>query len=234
MSRSMTQLQRQLRSALADQVKNSRLWAAPRDLNNRFRHGPQAPAYAEAIVVPTAECVAHTSELPGPGYSGSIYSGPWPFPDMPVFGLTSIRFCLRHWGDGLSWEATGAYAYAERRIREKGSINGCRHMHEVVARYRRLDAIFNTVRRDRRLRRISELQDGRLRAHGDIHMHIGPDGEPVFGGFGCHRLAMAMVLELPSIPAQVGCVHIDGLKHLARYRRAEQARVDSLGRSFTH
>lgn len=63
-----------------------------------------------------------------------------------------------------------------------------------------------------------ELFPGQNRELGGIEIHIGPEGEPIFGDSGNHRLAMALVLGLPRIPAMLGFVHEDGFGRLADYR----------------
>ena len=207
---------------IASKIKNNRLWAHQRDVRNRLRYGLDAPRYAEPINIPTRWCVQHAPELPGPGLSGAVLSHGWPYRYQDVLAVANVRFCVEHWGRGLTWEATGAFERMQRLMEKKGSIDGCQTMDDVRRRYAVLDEVFDVVRREGRLRRTREMKSGTLRARGDLYFHIGPDGEPVFGGYGCHRLAMAIVLDLPTVPAQLGCVHELGIQHLALYRTSEE------------
>ena len=119
------------------------------------------------------------------------------------------------WEGGASWEETEAYDQMLRLITQTGkSVDGCRSLDEVVRRYERLDAVFEQVREDRRLRSRSELPlpDRGFREVGGVYVHLGRSGQPIFGGGGFHRLAIARVLELPEIPAQLGVVHEELLR----------------------
>ncbi len=48
---------------------------------------------------------------------------------------------------------------------------------------------------------------------GGVYIHIGRNGNPIFGGnAGNHRLAIALLLNLKCIPALLGVVHLDAVK----------------------
>jgi len=209
---------RKMRIVVASKVKNSHAWSCSGDILNRCRYGRLAPRYAEPIVVAVSEEMRHVADLPGPGRSGAVQGGDWYKRSVPVTHIENVRFCLLRWRFGYAWEDTGAFERMERLIAEKGSMEGCQNMREARARYERLDEIFEQVKREGRLRRVRELGERRIRARGDACFHIGPGGEPFFAGFGCHRLGMALALGFSEIPAQVGCVHPDGLAAFQRVR----------------
>lgn len=137
----------------------------------------------------------------------------------PLSHNIKLEACRRHWSEGVAWEATGVYESFFDCIREGRQKDECASREDVLARYARLDVVFAEVKAERRLRSQMELFPDQDRELGGIEIHIGPDGEPIFGDSGNHRLAMALVLGLPRIPAMLGFVHEDGLDHLARYRR---------------
>lgn len=192
-----------------------------RDKHNIETFGPAAPQYAERIFIAPLSCVRTISLARS--QSGRVWS--WVAESggviQPTRQVKKIAFCLRHWGDGESWEQTGAFDHMERLIQERGIADGCRTMPEIMERYRRLDAIFETVRREGRLRSMSELNPNAFREEGGVYVHLGPDGEPIFGGGGYHRFAMALVLELKRIPAQIGCVDPSSSRFMVRLRSSD-------------
>jgi hypothetical protein len=122
--------------------------------------------------------------------------------------MGKVAACMARWGEGRSWEEAGAYARSLRAIAKKGSLDGCRTLDDVVQRYLKLDEVFARVSNEGRLRTRAELEGpAAFRELGGIFINIDRDGRPVAGGGGWHRLAIARILHLPVIPAQVGLVH---------------------------
>jgi uncharacterized ParB-like nuclease family protein len=51
------------------------------------------------------------------------------------------------------------------------------------------------------------------RERGGILVHVDREGRPVYNGWsGCHRLAIARHLALPTVPVSVGVVHADAVR----------------------
>lgn len=145
----------------------------------------------------------------------------------PLQHNIKLEACRRHWSEGLPWDATGVYESFFESIREGQQKDECTSREDVLDRYARLDIIFAQVKAERRLRSQIELFPWQERELGGIEIHIGPDGEPIFGGSGNHRFAMSLVLGLPKIPAMLGFVHEGGFNWLARYRHEWGAGVTS-------
>ncbi len=190
--------------------KPSRLWylrrSVWRDARNLTRYGLQAPRWSQLIWVDPLSCTSFTSSY-NRGYTGQVVGGDWDIETLPLVEEPKIRACREHWVDGLSWEATGIIDVIVAEIERRGSKDGCRSLDDVVERYRRLDAMFEKVGHENRLKRRQEIDPNSFRERGGVYFHIGRDNTPVFGGGGCHRLAMAQILELPAIPGQLGVVH---------------------------
>ena len=84
----------------------------------------------------------------------------------------------------------------------------CTDFNDVVSRYARLDELFSYLQGGGKFRTRKELYGSRtFREQGGVYIHIDREGNPVFGGGGCHRLALAKILQLDIIPAQLGIVH---------------------------
>jgi hypothetical protein len=202
--------------------------AVVRDGVNRLKFGPDAPRYGERIYIKANRCLYH---LPSSALEANFHrrlrqsSGKvvhcWPESDLTlVHEHQKIRFCLDHWLSGLDWEQTGAFEYMMGRIQEspEGHFDGCKSLNDVKARYQRLDDLFKSLEGGGPFLSMEQLLPGNFREVGGVLFHLGPDGEPVFGGGGAHRFAMAIAKKL-TIPAQLGLVHRAALDRLTEYRQ---------------
>lgn len=183
-----------------------------RDLTNAIRFGRGAPKYAERIYVDPKRCVRAASLRRDD--SGLVEH--WlPRIRADIINsteLTKVKCCLDHWGGGVPWSRTGIYEEMERLIAERGVADGCANFEDVVRRYETLDLIFETVRKEGRLRTVAEVGSRAFREFGGILIHLGQGDEIFFGRGGAHRFAMALVLGLDHIPAQLGCVDPSALE----------------------
>lgn len=202
-----------------------------RDLANYCRYGAVAPRFAERIWVNAEECELgmpphvvrqltglHRRKHSSRDASGKVVHQLWPHHEaIPVTEVPTVRFCIEHWVNGVSWENAGAYEHMEKLIAQRGRrVDGCESMEDVVRRYERLDSIFEQVR-----------SEGRLQPdRGGPAIHIGPEGQPFFGGLAFHRFAMAWILNL-RFPAQLGCVHHTALPWLPTFRAESPQRQHS-------
>ena len=57
-----------------------------------------------------------------------------------------------------------------------------------------------------------------FREYDGIRVNVGPSGQLVFGEKGTHRLAIALILGIRVVPAQIGCVYRGALSELPRLR----------------
>ena len=206
-----------------------RLTALPRDLSNRLRFGPAAPRVAERLWIDPARLVWQADPLPPRSWSGRVVATGWPQGRVAVRDNPKIRYCLAHWRSGADWDAAGAIAFFEAALAARGRIDGLRNMDRIRARLAGLDAVFAQIRAEGRLRPRDELPGRGFRERGGIYVHIGAGGEPYFGGGGQHRLAMALALELPLIPVQLGVVSCDALVALPALRRDPRSDLSLAG-----
>jgi hypothetical protein len=206
---------------LAERVKLYKV-AIIRDINNKINYGKNAPRFAEKIYVNPLDCKKAVDESALKNElnvsssrmaSGKIIETSKPFEEsFPVKKIKKIQFCIEHWEKDLSWKEVGAYDYMKKIIQaNEKPVDGCFDMKDIINRYQKLDKIFNQIKREGELKPVQELDDFYFREFGGIYVHIGPDREPYLGMGGLHRFAIAMILELDEIPAQVGVVHKDAL-----------------------
>jgi hypothetical protein len=193
------------------------------DALRMLRHGSNAPRIAERIWIRPADCDAAISSV-SRQQTGQVLDGDWDLHTRPLSDLPKVQMALLHWQAGRSWRDVGAYDYMMERIAERGELDGCRSLEDVIARYERLDVMFERVKTEKRLRPLSEVRPDNFRERGGVYIHIGRHNNPIFGGGGCHRLAMAIILGIDEIPAQVGVVHPRALAQWRSFRLPQSDR----------
>lgn len=235
-----------------------RLIPYARNLYNGTRYGRMAPKADEIVwVLPQRElralhpaAVERMCGLPIRQASGFVVASRWPDdaafviqgpPPAPSWRDESkdllsweetvklrFHFSVEHWVRGVPWGETGALDLMEERLRLNRSVDSCRNMHDARRRYEILDSVFEQVKREGRMRLKSGADPGKRWGGYEGIMHIGPGGEPFFGGFSNHRLAMAFILQVP-YPARIGCVHVSAIPLLHEFRKASKSRPGGNG-----
>jgi hypothetical protein len=194
---------------------------------NRLRFGANAPRYAERIWVDPLRCrkyIEAASLARHFGASARQMSGrvaqTWPaFLEQSFDQHPKLTYCWSHWREDKSWQQSGAIDFMLSRIAvsETGVTDRCRTPEDVVERFNTLDEIWSEVKARGSLPSRENLDADNFREVGGVLIHLGPDGEPVFSGAGCHRFAMALMLDRP-FPAQLGIVHRSALQRLSQLR----------------
>jgi hypothetical protein len=179
-----------------------------RDLDNVISYGYDiAPRMFELIWVNpllVEDAVTHLAK----DCSARVIGGEWDvFKRRKLDGLSKIKMSKAHFVDGLSWQECGIFDHALRIIARSGHYDACSNINEVVSRYDKLDGLYSRLKDGASLLPQSKLRKGNLREKGGIIIHIGRSGELLFGGGGHHRLAIAQILKLNKIPAQLGVIH---------------------------
>ncbi|NUL44668.1 hypothetical protein F7P69_05575 [Cellulosimicrobium funkei] len=137
-------------------------------------------------------------------HHGVIAPGDWDQQHHPFSTNPLALAALRHWRDGVDWEATGVIDHQLKRIQDFGPAWADRMTarDDILRRYERLDQLYEQVRRTGRLPRRANAEDG-------IYIHLDRHGEAVFGHRGVHRFVMTHLLQIPLVTAQLGAVHPD-------------------------
>lgn len=199
----------------------SRLRAWRVDRYNQRCFGPDAPRYAERIWIKAAD--AKLALKAGNSKQSALVTENWPQRDpVPVTELVTIKCCLDHWRENETWEQTGVIDQMLRWIEANGKVDRLSNREQVIKRYAELDALYERVVKEGRLRTRQELVKGNFREEGGMLFNIGPDGEPYFGGKGHHRLAIVLAAGLECFPAQIGVVHSNALDSLSGFRSPPQ------------
>ncbi|MFO8030707.1 MAG: hypothetical protein R6U28_12675 [Cyclonatronaceae bacterium] len=196
-----------------------------RDFHNKLLYGKQSPLYAEQLWIDPKRVLAvdhdRMIETGWGHYSSGKVITEWPFSSEEYFSvwtLPKIKHCVLRYKRKLSWEDTGAYEHYEQYRTTK--TNAPKYTQNyIIDRHQQFDDIFDTVKKENRLRTVSELKPGAFREESGILIHIGPEGELIFSETGSHRLGIALLLNLQIIPVQIGVVHSKAIPLLDGYRK---------------
>ena len=192
------------------------------DLGNKIKYGPNAPLYAERIWINPSDCQFRLTGLSN--YSGKVVKK-WPPKKYnritAVAASYRITSCKKRWVYGEPWEATTDYKKKMQKLADRGYAwdGDCYSEKELLDKYKALDDIFKQVKKEGKIKTGKELDPGIFRESETYMIHIGPEGELYLGGKGYHRFAMALVLNLDLVPAQIGCVHKNAIPYLPYLRK---------------
>lgn len=193
-----------------------------KDFRNKLKYGKEAPIYYERIwvdpmkikrMIPRDE-VKRVTGIHRNRASGVIVNWDDIEHSYPITEEFRIQYCFEHWKNGKSWEELGVIDHMSR-TKKYGSWP----IEKIKDRFQMLDEAFQETKKLGRLKTRREIDPSNFREQHGILVHIGKNGEPVFGGNGFHRLAIAQVLELDEIPACVGMVAKSSIHHLKNCRR---------------
>ena len=180
------------------------------DFTNLFRFGFGAPRAGQRIYIDPKSVDSWVSAFDRRD-TGRVLDGNWDKTSTPFSNIFKVGIVHRKISQNITWEEAGAYDNMLRLIRERGDHDECRNIDDIRERYRRLDTLIEHLASGGRYLTATEL--GGMREFGGIYIHVGRYGEALFGGSGCHRLAIAQALGLKSVPAQVGVVHLQAVQN---------------------
>lgn len=221
-----------IRRTIAAQVPRK----AARDLWNRWRYGPDAPLSDAAIFV-SARQIAYAFRPRNAGerfrrhQSGAVIGGDWDQSRVPVADNTKVQSCYMRFVDGADWSDTPIYRRHVAEIAAGAAPDGMRSIADLNARCAALDLLYAEARATGRLQCVSERPEAFRREHGGVLVHVGRDGTCLRSGGGWHRFAIAHVLDLAAMPAQIGVVHPQAIASgaLARLMVPQVPAADPIG-----
>ena len=188
-----------------------------RDVVNRWRFGPDAPQSDELIWIRPLHVTDFYRADPANGapqfrrrHSGMVASGDWDMSRKPLTSQIKLDSIRDHFERGVPWHQTDIFSWMLKRLDKEGVVDGFSSREELIARYEGLDRIYDEAKRTGALRPHGSVNQTR-REHGGILVHIARDGTPLRDGGGMHRFAIAYILGLEKIPAQLGVIHADAV-----------------------
>lgn len=204
------------------------------DAVNILKYGNEAPRYAERIWISPRDVkmifkprtafeeLAHLRDEYE--VSGLVINKQFPTKNNEKYYTTienhkCIKECIEHFSCGLTWQDTGAYTRLLTRISNNdGFADGCRNLTDIKKRYDSIDKLFENIKKDKKLKTRRELHNFSFRERGTFTIHIDQNGELFLGKGGFHRFAIAWILDIPFVPAQIGCVSKEGMYKLESLR----------------
>lgn len=179
------------------------------------------------------------SDFPSRKDRGKIQDGNWDrktdsrirFRDSPKYKAVKLRFDYQ-----MSWEETGIYDHLLKRIESEGSVDGCRSKEDLIQRYNEVDKLYSDITQNGYK---SQLELGQAPpdkpAIGEPAVNIGRDGRIFFGGTGgWHRVSIAKIADIESIPVQVLVRHHEWQHKREAYHEYMTNVDDSLPISIDH
>lgn len=136
-------------------------------------------------------------------HPGDILPGDWDLQRQSLERSAKHNAVKQHFTLGVEWDDTDLFksVYSLRYARGE-SLLGARTLADLKLAYMRYDRLFESLRRDGFLLETADGTPLKL-----PHVHIGRDGEILFGYKGNHRLAMAKILAIEAIPCRVHVRH---------------------------
>jgi hypothetical protein len=189
---------------------------------NKLKYGSNGPQFGELIYINPQN---HSTGLPFKhrSFSGVVLGGDWDLQKQINIEKSVIyKACSSHWVENVPWEETGIYQYMLDKIeRFGGEVDNCRNINDIIIRYRKLDKLYEEVKKSKRFKTQRELNFWNFNEHGGLLFHIDRNNNPIYGAGGMHRFAMAKVLGLKVIPAQLGVVHKEAIKSWKTHKKID-------------
>ncbi len=139
---------------------------------------------------------------------GRVQGGDWdrrwePFGERPV-----PRAIVEHFEDGRPWRKTPLYDHFADQLRRFNSAWDYTSMEAFDRRCEEIEALYRSIREHgyRSQRELAALEDAattRVSPFDEIAVDVGRDGEFLWRSYGQHRLAIAKLLEIESVPVVV-------------------------------
>jgi hypothetical protein len=134
---------------------------------------------------------------------GTVLDGDW---DLQVSNFTEspkYRGLVERFEEGLDWEDTSLFKETfALRLQRRGSVLGMHSLEQLARYYRnRVDPLYEAIR----VRGFSPASWRRGVAA--LYVHLGRGGEIIGGSGGNHRLAIAKILNLETMPVRVQVRH---------------------------
>lgn len=183
------------------------------DSINKIKYLSDGPKYSELIYINPCDVL---SALPGAHIdradTGKVLDGDWDLDLISIDDISKYRLCRDKFLYNSSWEDVGYYELMRNQVKFFYGADRLYGFHDIKLRCEKLDVLYYEVKSTGVLKTRKELNKKAYRESGGVYIHIGRNGNLIFGGGGCHRLAIAKALGLKKIPAQLGVVHRKAIK----------------------
>lgn len=155
---------------------------------------------------------------PIPKFWGLVIGGSWDrdlnnIEDRSLYESLKLRF--EHRSD---WEETPMYQKHMKKLTQNGVVEGAENVNELNKRYSDIDELYTSIKKNglKSQRELLENKDENITSETDdsyhpilneIGVNIGRNGEFIHRARGTHRLIIAKILGLESVPVCVRVRH---------------------------
>jgi len=185
-------------------------------------------SYKLKIINANVDRITHTHKFPfrvrGENAVIGTLAGNWdkmanPFHQTQLYRSLEIRF-----NEEAPWEETPIYKKARRRIKNDGqSWNSCQSVPELQGWCEKIDRLYMDMKENGYQHQLNEDWTRSIRGVSvpdEIRIAVGRDGHFIRCASGKHRLAIAKLLDINTVPATVQIVHNDWNDDLESYRKS--------------
>jgi len=153
----------------------------------------------------------------GSTWECSIRSGQWDQTFSPINEDPTYKSFVQRFKIGMDWKSTELYSRTKKLIDDGECVKSCESCDEYLKRLHEYDKLYDSIRKNgyKTQQEIRNLNDtGRILQNKQFHppefneitVDIGRNGE-LFWYSGIHRLVIAKLLELDSVPVRIRVRH---------------------------
>jgi len=141
--------------------------------------------------------------------NGLVLNSDWDLARGDILRYLKFRACKEHFCKNTSWEDTGIFDHMYEQIAKNGVYDNCRTRQDVIARYARLDELWDVTVRNKEMPEVATLHES---TNDEILVHVDRIGRLLFGSRGTHRLSIAKLAGVKTLPVALGWVHIKAVQ----------------------
>ncbi|WP_280770889.1 hypothetical protein [Salipaludibacillus daqingensis] len=135
---------------------------------------------------------------------GVIMDGNWDYDVHSIKEDCKFKSIREHFEEGVDWENTELFRIYEERLKKEKIVIGCTTINELVDRYEsKIDSMYLHIKANGILLPSKDNPEIDM-----IYVYIDRDGQFLFSADGNHRLSIAKILGIESIPVKVKARHI--------------------------
>jgi hypothetical protein len=181
---------------------------------------------------PRAIVYCTSREFPVFDFKGNVVAGDWDLPEKKFEDIDIYAAFREVMVEGKKWSETIFYQRIAYMLERGNILWGCKNKKELDQRCRKLEHLYRTIQADgyRSQNEIHTPWLGRYNLWGDeeIGVSIGRHGDLLYCD-GAHRLAIAKLLGLPTVPVEVVVRHPEWFhfrKSLLQYVKRHKGVLD--------
>lgn len=191
------------------QYRYPRVQVVIRTQVNCWKYGSAYPDPLSVVRIDPSNVRTYTDEFGNYQHIGAVQGGEWDQQTRPLNQHPKYQAVYQRFIEGKTWEETGIVEYMLAEIEKKGVVDSCTTEADVLRRYSTIDELYKSITKHgyRSHYAIAASDSGFESKVGYVIVNIGRDGELIFNGTGWHRLSIAKILSIETIPVIIGVRH---------------------------